>query len=449
MACSLPRLLPPALLCFAALPMTAIAQTDWYVDPVGGHDRNGGLSVQDALLTVEEALGLAGEGDTVLLLPGQHAAFTLTTDGIAVEGFPTAEVLVGAEGFAIRLDAGQADFGASTRIQDLVLRGIGNDGAGVLLEGGGKMSARLIRLQCEDLAFGVDWSATGPAPLPAGQVIRGSGLGGGLGSWGAQGGAVHSGKNRLQLEDCVFLGGSGGGGGDLPQVAIRWDAGNSRTCEATVLDCRIEDYPVGMDLRGGTPMSAKLEGNTILRAETGIHMITGAVRSARQGQVSWGAQEARPRLLENTITFAASGGSGGGGGDLPDKGILLVTEGQVPLAGRIAHNFIEGFAVSVKLSGGGGGGGDLPPEAMVLRIHDNTLFGGGGSGGGGGDLPGDKGIHVVAAHPMPLEVQVDGNQVEDFLTGSWLEGTFGTGLLITGNVYTQVTTDEVLIDTSP
>lgn len=442
---SLPRLSTLALLSFGLSAQSLLAQTDWYVDPIAGHDRNSGLSAQDALLHVEDALELAQSGDTVLLLPGQHQAFTLAQDGLTLRGFPTAEVLVGSAAFAIHLDASQAHFSASTSVQDLVLRGAGNDGTGILIDGSGKMSARFLNLRFEALAYGVQWFATGPAPSGFGGTMRSFGSSGGSHGW--TGGAATTGKNRLRVEDCVFLGGSGGGGGDLPQVGILWEAGTDRPCEAQVLRCRIEDYPLGMNLKGGKPMSPKLEGNDILRAQSGMQIETAANGSMRSGGLSWGSGEANLRILDNLVTYASGGG---GGGDLPPEGLVLHAIGNIPLTGRISGNQIQDFTWGILLSGGsGGGGGDLPQAAVQLHIRNNILLGGGDSGGGGGDLPGTEGIQIMMPAHMPLELEITGNDLTDFLTGVWAQAPFGAGFLVSGNVYTDVTTHESLSDTSP
>ncbi|MGB0953702.1 MAG: hypothetical protein ACPG31_10780 [Planctomycetota bacterium] len=102
-------------------------------------------------------------------------------DGLTFRGFPSAEILVGSQSFTIQLDASQANFTASTTVRDLALRGIGNNGTGVLLEGGGRMSARFLNLQFEALAYGVKWFATGPTPAVSGSSARSFGSGGGGG----------------------------------------------------------------------------------------------------------------------------------------------------------------------------------------------------------------------------------------------------------------------------
>jgi hypothetical protein len=82
-----------------------------------------------------------------------------------------------------------------------------------------------------------------------------------------------------------------------------------------------------------------------------------------------------------------------------------------------------------------------------MAIQANVLRG----GGGGVDLPPgqSRGILLNADPEMELDSLVENNQIHFFEVGCWVHGWFGANLQLNANSYTDVLSDEVLVNTGP
>ncbi|KAA3606799.1 MAG: hypothetical protein DWQ01_17435 [Planctomycetota bacterium] len=415
---------------------TLCGQQTWYVDPAG-NDRNGGQSPQDAFQSVSFAIQSATAGDTIRLLPGTHAPFTLDRDGLVIEGFPIATVNAGNSPHAVHLDASQSHFSGASVLQYLNLESAGSGSVGIRISGNGKVSAYLQNLSLDGFAKGIEFSAVGASPPEDG---LGGQLGGG--SWGSGQGATFVGKSRLRILQCTFLGGDSGGQ-DLPTTAIELNTGRFRSFEGKIAGCWIEGYPLGIDVWGATTISPRMENNDILQVEMGLRLAVGKGRGGLGFDYLNGIQPVdRLRIHDNRIQFSGDGG----GGELPSHAISLTSAGQHEVGGSIRDNDAFGFTKGIYFLGGDGGGLDLPAPMSTL-IQNNVFHSG---GGGGGDLPPESiGIHLEADDSMPLLGSVENNDVEAFEVGTWVRGAFSATFFTNGNFYTDVVIEEVLEDTTP
>jgi hypothetical protein len=414
------------------------------VDAANGSDRASGQTTADAFQSAEHAISVASKGDSIYLMPGVHDAFLVDKNGLRISGFPTATIQGGNQGYAILLDATQCNFGAGSVLEDLWLQGNGTGSVGLLASGGGKISAVLRRLEFHQLRIGVQIKASGAGPAMDGQGGRlGGGSGGGSGFGGGFG---MMGLNKPQILDCYF--GGDGGGIDLPDVAVSIHAGRQRGLNAQLRGNVIQDYPVGIDILGAVSINPIIDDNDILEADTGIHISAG-LGSGGNGSIFGDGliQFDSIRISNNRLISLNSGGGGGGGGDLPPEGISLISAGDHQMSGWIRQNTVDGFLVGIAFSGGDSGGQDLPSPGLDMAIQANVLRG----GGGGVDLPPgqSRGILLNADPEMELDSLVENNQIHFFEVGCWVHGWFGANLQLNANSYTDVLSDEVLVNTGP